>query len=111
MAWKRLGAADLAATTNTDLYTPGADTETICNVNLCNRSAGEITVRIAIAATTVAPTDAEYVEYEYALAAAGGKDAVLERTGIHINTGHIIVVRASAVGVSATCWGNERSTA
>jgi hypothetical protein len=105
MAWKKLGAADLAATTNTSIYTVGATTEAIVNVNICNRTASDITVRLAIAESGT-PGDEDWIEYDYSLAA----NSVLERTGLHMDTTMVLVAYASAVGVSVVAHGNERST-
>jgi len=106
MATGRLGAADLAAATNTTLYTVPASTFSVVTVSLCNRSASAITVRIALSASGT-PTDSEYLEYDVSITAKG----VLERTGIVMDAGKFLVVRASAIGVSAVAFGIETSTA
>ncbi len=107
MAWKKLGAADLAATTNTSVYTVPASTEAIVNVNIVNRNAAGTTrtVRLAIAESGT-PGDEDWLEYGFEL--DGGQ--VLERTGLHLATTEIIVAYASGLDVSVVCYGNERST-
>lgn len=105
MAWKKLGAADMAATTNTSVYTVPADTEAIVNISVCNRTGAAITIRLAIAEGAT-PSDEDYIEYDYSLVANG----VLERTGVHMDTGKILVAYVSAVDVSVVVHGNERST-
>lgn len=102
MASGKLGNADLAATTNTTLYTvPALKTATI-NASFVNRSATAVTVRMAIAATAT-PTDAEYVEYDASIPAYG----VLERSGIVCGAGELVVCYASATGVSVRIFGFE----
>jgi hypothetical protein len=98
----RLGVADISATTNTTIYTVPASVFAVVNVNICNRNATAVTVRIAVAATS-APTNAEWIEFGAVIPANG----VLERTGIVMSTTNQLVVWASAVGVSATIFGVE----
>jgi hypothetical protein len=107
MATGRLGTADLTVNTNTTLYTVPASTFSVITVSLCNRGSASGTVRIAIASSAT-PGDAEYIEYDTEVVAKG----VLERTGIVMDAGKLLVVRfGGSTTVSAVAYGIETSTA
>jgi len=102
MASGRLGAVDLAATTNTTVYTVPASKTASFSVNICNRNASAVTVRLALAATGT-PSAAEWIEYDVNLPGNG----VLERTGLMLDTGKLVVAYASAANVSVVAYGVE----
>ena len=106
MATGRLGHADLAAATDTSLYTCPTNTFSIVTCSICNRGNAAVSVRIAVASAGT-PVNSEYIEYDVELLPKG----VLERSGIGLAAGQILVVYSSAVNVSAVAMGIETSTA
>lgn len=105
MATGRLGAVDLSAATDTTVYTCPASTFSVVSVSVCNRGATSATIRVAVAASAT-PTAAEYIEYDSTVLAKG----VLERTGIVLSAGQVLVVRSSAISVNAVVMGIETAT-
>jgi hypothetical protein len=106
MASGRLGAADLAATTNTLIYTVPASTVATVNINICNRNASDIVVRLAHlngAIGTLAVED--YIEYGETVKSNG----VLERTGIVMTATHTIVAYSDTANVSVQVHGWEET--
>ena len=105
MASGRLGTANLAATTITDVYTVPANTLTSCNINICNRNATAAVVRIAISDTSVTQGLDEFIEYDYSLSAKG----VLERGGVLLDAAKILTVYSDTANVSVVVTGIEES--
>jgi hypothetical protein len=105
MATGRLGIADLAAVTNTTLYTVPTGYFTVATVSVVDRSNQSITIRMAVSGTAT-PTAAEWIEYDCEIYPKG----VLERTGLVIGAGQNIVLYSSTANVGAVAFGIETST-
>ena len=104
MASGRLGAVDLAATTNTLLHTGATGKVTTLSVNFANRNATAVVVRLFHPDGAIGTlADEDYVEPDVTIQPNG----VLERTGIVLAATHTIVVYSDTANVSVQAWGWE----
>jgi hypothetical protein len=109
MATGRLGTADITTTGNTTVYTVPSSTFSVVSLNVVNRSSSATAnIRIALA-SSASPSVEEYIEYDSQLVANG----VLERTGIVMDAGKLLVVQTptSTPTLSVVVYGIETSTA
>lgn len=109
MATGRLGTANITTTAATTIYTCPASTFSVISVSVANRSSSAAaSVRIALASSATPGTD-EWLEYDSSLVANG----VIERTGIVMDAGKLLVVQISSAtpSVSVVAMGIETSTA
>ena len=102
MASGRLGASDVAAGTYTTVYTCPASTFAVVSINLLNRGNSSCFVRLAIADAST-PTDGEFIEFDTELT----PKSLLERTGIVMQAGKLLVVYSNNPNVDAVAFGIE----
>jgi hypothetical protein len=101
----RLGAAALAATTLTAVYTVPSARKATVTLNVCNRGSAAATVRVAhIDGAVGVVANEDYIEWSAPLPVGG----VLERTGITMQPGHTLAVYASSGDASAVVHGIEQ---
>ena len=105
MASGILGQSALAATTNTTVYTVPANTHSVVNVNVVNRSGtAPALIRLALASTGT-PTNAEWIEYDVEVP----KNGVLERTALSLQAARNIVAYSSTGDATVTIFGIEQA--
>lgn len=102
MASGKLGAAALAASTHTTIYTVPANNVATVNVAIVNRGADDAEVRIAITTEATTPLDADYVEFGAIVPGAGG---ILERSALVAGSAEKIMVWASTADVTVRVNG------
>jgi len=109
MATGRLGTANITTTSASSAYAVPATTFSVVSVNIVNRSSSAAAlIRLAVS-TSASPGLDEWIEFDSSLVANG----VLERTGIVMKTGEIIVVQTTTAtpALSVVVYGIETSTA
>jgi len=100
-----LGTADLGATTITDVYTVPVGTLSSMNINICNRNATNVLIRLALSDVSVTQAGDEFIEFDTAIEGSG----VLERTGIVMEAGKIITAYSDTANVSIVITGIEEA--
>jgi hypothetical protein len=102
---KRLGAAALAATTETVLVTAAAATQ-VRLVVFCNRSATDTTVRLSMSQDGAATANADYLLYDTTLP---GNGYVIFNVPVEMENTDVLRAYAGAATVSVSAFGVERS--
>jgi hypothetical protein len=105
MATGRLGVQDLAANTDTTVYTVPVGSYTVANVSITNRNTTAITMKLAMA-TAGTPAAGEWIEWNTIIIPNG----VFERTGLVMQGGLNIVANVDTSNVGITVYGIETST-
>jgi len=105
MANGKLGGADLSATTETSLYTPGSGVTATVNVSFCNRNSGtDATVKLAIAPSGAgSASNDDYLAFNATVAA----ESTQIFTGIVVAQEQIIFVESDTASVTALANGFE----
>ncbi len=102
-----LGQVDAPATTPTALYTaPALAQTTVSSLNVCNRTAGALTFRVAIRVEGAALDNKQYIYFDKSVPATDTFSAVL---GITLRETDVVEVYASDVGLSFNMFGVETS--
>lgn len=106
-AYKVLGQADLAVTTDTDIYTvPASKEAVISTIIIANRTASAESFRIAIRPAGETIADKHYIAYGVTIAA---NDSTTLTLGLTLATTDVLTVWASAVDLSVNVFGTEIS--
>ena len=95
-----LGSADLAANTLTTIFTLPAGSQSF-TVNVCNRNATNVNIRIAPMSTTGTPTNAEWFVYDSGLQA----NNVMQLSGLTSGSAKLVVVYSDTANVSVNVYG------
>lgn len=104
---KVLGQSAPSATTNTDLYTVPAATDTVVStITVANRGATPTTFRIAIRPAGAAIANQHYTHYDIPL---NGNDTYAATFGITLAATDVITVYAGNTSLSFSAFGQENT--
>ena len=106
-SYKVLGQSAPSATTNTDVYTVPAATETVIStVIIANRAATAGTFRLAVRPNGAAIADQHYLGYDVPIAA---NDSTTLTLGLTLDATDVITFYASSANMSINVSGSEIS--
>ena len=104
MAHGKLGAASLAANTNTTIYTvPATCIRSDIAIHISNQSASATGIFIAITTNPAAPAAQDWIEAGTTLSVSG----VYTNDGLKLSPGESVVVKAANAGVVVRVNGSE----
>jgi hypothetical protein len=99
-----LGRNNLAASVNTSVYTVPVSKVSVFNVSLTNR--GSVTAILSLALSdSGSPSANDYIEFNSPLIPGG----VLERTGIVMDAGKVLVANTTNADISIVVFGYEEN--
>jgi glucose-6-phosphate dehydrogenase assembly protein OpcA len=105
--YKVLAQSAPSATTNTDIYTVPANTQTVVStIVVANRAATAATYRIAIRLNGATLANQHYIAYDVAV---GASDSTTITIGITLDPSEVITVYASTANLSFNIFGAEIS--
>jgi len=105
--YKVLGQSALAATTDTNVYTVPASTETIIStVVIANRGSTAATFRVAIRPAGATIANQHYIAFDVPIA---GNDSTTLTLGITMDATDVLTARASTADLSVNVFGTELS--
>lgn len=104
--YKRLGATDVIANTNTLLYTvPAAKSAVVSTISVCNTGTDPGTFRVAIIPGELsAISKKDHIYYDLPLA---GNDTFMATIGLTISAGYSIAVYGSSSDIVFSSFGSE----
>lgn len=103
--YKVLGQSAPSATTNTDIYTVPANTQTVVStIVVANRASTVATYRIAIRLNGATLANQHYIAYDVAV---GGGDSTTLTLGLTLDPAEVITVYASTANLSFNVFGAE----
>jgi hypothetical protein len=105
--YKVLGQSAPGATTNTDVYTVPANTQTVIStIVVANRASTDATYRIAVRPNAATLANQHYIAFDVTV---GGGDSTNLTLGLTVDAADVITVFASTANLSFNVYGTEIS--
>jgi hypothetical protein len=105
MASGKLAAVLLASYTNTEIYTPPANTVSTVNISLCNKGSVDTVISVGLTESSTTWGGDDTIVSRHLLRPGD----VLEKTGVVLTSGQYILASASAGNaVAVVVWGFEQ---
>jgi glucose-6-phosphate dehydrogenase assembly protein OpcA len=105
--YKVLGQSAPAATTDTNIYTVPAATETVVStIVIANRSSTSSSFRIAVRPAGATLANQHYIAYDIPVS---GNDSTTLTIGITLAATDVVTVRSSSTNLSFNLFGSEIS--
>jgi hypothetical protein len=105
--YRVLGQSAPSATTNTDVYTSPASTQTVIStLTVANRAATAATFRIAVRPGGTAIANQHYIAYDATVAASDATNLTL---GVTLAATDVVTVYASTANLSFNLFGSQIS--
>ncbi len=106
-AYKILGQSTPSATTNTDVYTVPASTETVIStIIVANRATSAGSFRLAFRPDGAGIANTHYIAYDVAIPAS---DSTTLTLGITLNAADVVTAYASSGDMTISVFGTEIS--
>jgi hypothetical protein len=104
-SYKVLGQSSPSATTDTNVYTVPASTQTvISSIVICNRSASSSSFRIAIRPNGATVANQHYIAYDAPISA---NDIISLTLGITMDAADVVTVYSGSSNLSFSIFGSE----
>ena len=106
--YKRLGAINPSANTQTNVYViPAATEAVISTVAICNQGANSTTYSLALMPSSIFASPAGAAHFLVKNAALAGSDTIFLTVGLTANAGSVLVANTPNASISFSAFGSE----
>ena len=107
-AYKRLGAINPSANTQTNVYViPAATEAVISTITICNQSSVNASYSLALMPSSIFSSPAGAAHFLVRNAALSGSDTIFLTVGLTGNAGSVLVANTPNANISFSAFGSE----